>query len=633
MTETTPVRRLGALNSDGCRVLSDPGLTYADGAEGRLAEIVAGATDISSSSEELAAAATDWGTTYSLIGTRSNIVRALDLKPEMKVLEIGCGCGPITRYLGEQCGSVDSVEPMPARAKVARLRTRDLDSVEIFVGMLDDVPAVPTYDVVVVIGVLEYVGNGTADHAPYLRFLEQCHAVLKEGGTLALAIENPLGVKYIAGAVEDHTNRPFDSLEDYVLASPARTFTRRTLDGMLAAVGFESQFLAAFPDYKLPRALMADGLFRSSDALAQNLPRFPSPDYLVPRLNLADEALTWRTLVASGVGEHFGNSFYALAAKGTGPALWPADRLGLLFSTERRREFAVRAEVLDVDGALTFERARMHPVETTEHPDVRHEPAMRETVSSGTEMVRWVLENPDRRAAALREWEASVPGDGTEWMPVDLVPHNILVDADGSPTAIDQEWFVRGFSRDSVILRGLVMTTQLMARLTRQESLAPWITVADGVRALAAEIDFEVTDARRDVFFAEEAAFLGVVMPVTHETEPARDRAARDLRIIWDESLDQVRGGQRFDFQWATASAMLGGHHEELSRMRGEIGGLQGQVAAMQSDLARERQRAIRAEEEREHLMHTTLYGAALRVRRRLRRARAERAAGRTDQG
>src|SRR4051812_5352430 len=296
MTETTPLRGLDVPIVDGCRVLSDADLGYADGAEERLLEIVRSASDLSSSSQELAGAATDWGTTYSLVPTRANVVRCLDLPADAKVLEIGCGCGPITRYLGEQCALVDSIEPMPARAAVARARTRDLPSVEVYVGARADVPPVPTYDVVVVIGVLEYVGNGALAAEPYLTFLRQCHAVLKEGGTLVVAIENPLGVKYISGAVEDHTNRPFDSLEGYALESPARTFPRRTLEQMLAEVGFGSEVLGAFPDYKLPRAVMSDALFRTSDQLVEGLPRFPSPDYLVPRLNLSDESLTWSTL-------------------------------------------------------------------------------------------------------------------------------------------------------------------------------------------------------------------------------------------------------------------------------------------------------------------------------------------------
>lgn len=622
MLESTPVRRLGATNDFGCRVLSETGLTYADGAEERLAQIVGAADDISSGSEELAAAATDWGTTYSLVPTRANIVRALDLTPEMKVLEIGCGCGPITRYLGEQCGTVDAIEPMVDRARVARLRTRDLDSVEVFVGMLDDVPAEPTYDVVVVIGVLEYVGGGTQDPEPYLQFLRQCYGVLKEGGTLALAIENPLGVKYVAGAVEDHTNRPFDSLEDYVLASPARTFTRRVLEEMVASVGFGSQVLGAFPDYKLPRAILTDDLVARSPQLAANLPRFPSPDYLVPRMNLADEALTWRTLVSSGVAQHFANSFLVLASKGSGPQLWSPQRLGLLFSTERRKAFAVRGEVGESDGQLTIRRELMHP--GTAAPagtdEVSHRPAADERVVPGTDLLRVMLEHPQERATLLNRWKDLVPSDGSEWMPVDLVPHNIVVDGSGDLVPIDQEWFVRGYSRTAVLVRGLLHAAVQMAMLTRPPALSPWTTVGDAVEAMAEEIDVDLTDEVLADFFEREARFQASTAPLRGGARTTAETAHGELRQIWAQPLVEVRGGERFDVQWAHATAHLSLHVDELA-------GLREQLSLAREDLAREQQereavyqRALAAEAQRERLMRRSLYGAVLRVRRRLAR-------------
>ncbi len=575
MPDSTPVRSLGEADPRGFRVLSDAGLAYADGAEERLAEIVAAASDISSSSQELAEAATDWGTTYSLVPTRSNVVRALDLRPEMRVLEIGCGCGPITRYLGERCGTVDSVEPMPARATVAALRTRDLDSVQVLVGTLDDVPAEPTYDVVVVVGVLEYVGQGTLDPAPYASFLARCHAVLRDGGTLVLAIENPLGVKYVAGAVEDHTNRPFDSLEDYALISPARTFTRRALSGMLAEAGFGSRFLSAFPDYKLPRAVMDDALFRASDQLAENLPRFPSPDYLVPRMNLADEALTWRTLVSSGVAEHFANSFLVLATKGEGAALWPDSRLALLFNSERRPEYAVRCEVTRDGDGLVLGRSALHPgvVAADDAGDVRHAPAGTEDVVVGRGLLRVAVDEPERRGDLLRAWADRVPAD-EEWMPVDLVPHNVVVTDGGALVAIDQEWLVRGYDRTSVLVRGLVLAATQLAQLTRSERLAPWGTVSDAVQGMAAEIGLLVDDATIDRFVEAESSFQARVNTTDVETDARRLRSASDLREILGLTLDDVRGGERFDVQWARARADLARHVEVVDELEERAAGL-----------------------------------------------------------
>jgi SAM-dependent methyltransferase len=573
MTETTPVRGLATATVDGCRVLSEPEIGYADGAEPRLLEIVSGASDLSSSSQELANAASDWGTTYSLVPSRANVLRALDLPANARVLEIGCGCGPITRYLGERCSVVDSVEPMPARAAVARSRTRDLQTVEVFVGTLEDVPSVPAYDVVVVVGVLEYVGRGALDPAPYLDFLRRCQAVLVDGGTLVVAIENPLGVKYIAGAVEDHTNRPFDSLEGYALESPARTFSRRTLERMLAEAGFTpGDVLGAFPDYKLPRAVMADALFRSSDQLAAALPRFPSPDYLVPRLQLADEKLTWQTLVDSGVAEHFANSFIALAVKGAGRSLWNPERLAVFFNSERQPEFAVRSEVHGSDGDLTIVRSALFPERVPPsgpEETIRHAPAGSERVVAGRDLLQVVVEEPARRRELLRRWAELVPDD--EWMPVDLVPHNVVLTPDGGLVAIDQEWRVRGYDRTSLLLRGVVLSAVQLLSYTRPERLRPAETVSDLVQSLAADIDLVIDDRLFDEFCTRESAFQARVNTTDATFRDRRVRSADDLRSLYKMTLEDLQGGPRFDFQW--------------QRARADIDNLYGSLAQKEQDL------------------------------------------------
>jgi SAM-dependent methyltransferase len=568
MSASTPLRELQLPTSEGCRILSEPDLGYADGAESKLLEIVRAADDLSSSSQELADAATDWATTYSLVPTRANVARALDLPPDAKVLEIGCGCGPITRYLGENCAVVDSVEPMPARAAVARARSRDLESVEVYVGMLDDVPPVPTYDVVMVIGVLEYVGQGTLDPAPYAAFLRQCHAVLKDGGTLVVAIENPLGVKYISGAVEDHTNRPFDSLEAYALESPARTFPRRVLETMLGDAGFTTEVLGAFPDYKLPRAVMHDSLFRSSGQLVEALPRFPSPDYLVPRLQLADERLTWGTLVASGAAEHFSNSFIALAGKGAAPTLWSDQRQALLFASERQPQYAVRSEIRASGDDLEFARGPLYPDRASAgdgDSPVRHAPAATERVIPGRELLQVLLDEPDRRGELLRAWAALVPDE--EWAPVDLLPHNVVVTADGDLVPIDQEWTIRGYDRDVLLFRGVFLSAVQLVGRTRPERLQPAETVDDLVTALAAEIDLPVTEELFDRFCDHESAFMSVVNTSDATAEERRQRSADDLRRLRTLRLIELRGGDRFDFQWARAQADIDRLHVAMQQL------------------------------------------------------------------
>ncbi len=591
MVSDTPLRSRGTRDPSGLRILSDPGLGYADGAEGRLAEIVGSATDLSSSSRELADQATDWATSYSLVPGRANLLRSVDLRPDMRVLEIGCGCGPITRYLGERAGLVDSVEPMQARATVARLRTRDLENVQVYVGTLDDVPAEPTYDVVVVVGVLEYVGNGAKDPRPYLDFLEQIRAVLVPGGTLVLAIENALGVKYFAGAGEDHTNRPFDSLEDYALKSPARTFSRAGLAELLQGAGLTPQtVLGAFPDYKLPRVLISDALFDASPQLASRLPKFPSPDWVVPRLQLADEAMLWRTLVEAGVARDFVNSFVVLATNGdaaVGAPLWPQERLALMFNTERQSCYAVRSEVLAGPTGPVLQRRRLYPDAAAPAADagIRHEPPAAEEVLLGAELLDLAVQQPERRAELLRSWAALVP-DG-DWTPVDLVPHNIIVRDSGELVVVDQEWRVQGYARDCVLVRGLLWAAVRIAAMTRPEVGAPARTVRDLMDELAADLDLTLDDALIDRFVTAESLFQAAVNTTSATEVDRRHRSTDDLRSVMTEDLLQVRGGERFDSQWQRAVAELSLTDEKLRSM-------QAQVERLEHDLSRTLDRRVR---------------------------------------
>jgi SAM-dependent methyltransferase len=281
-----------------------------DGGEARTLEVIRGATDISSFSDELEREAGTWAERYHLSKSRANCLRPFALNREMRVLDVGGGCGAITRYLGEMCGDVDMLEPMIARAAVARVRTRDLGNVEVFVGELDAVPPKPAYDLITVIGVLEYVGAGSRSDEPYIDFLSSLSRLLLPGGRILVAIENRLGVKYLAGAPEDHSGRPFDGLEGYRAGGPARTFSRMELEMLFRAAGLSGDLYHAFPDYKLTRAVFSDRIFEPGpqQGLAWRVPRFPSPDWNSPREPWVDEEFLWRSLVQAGVGRHFGNS-------------------------------------------------------------------------------------------------------------------------------------------------------------------------------------------------------------------------------------------------------------------------------------------------------------------------------------
>src|ERR1022692_33542 len=77
------------------------GFEYPDGAdaEARLLGVVSQAKDRGTFSPELAGAISDWPSEYHLSRARHCLVRPLGIRAGDKVLELGCGCGAVTRYL------------------------------------------------------------------------------------------------------------------------------------------------------------------------------------------------------------------------------------------------------------------------------------------------------------------------------------------------------------------------------------------------------------------------------------------------------------------------------------------------------------------------------------------------------
>src|SRR3546814_4502158 len=121
----------------------------------------------------------------------------------MRVLEVGCGCGAITRHLAENFDHVVSVEGSIERAKLARLRTRDLDTVSIICGPFQEIEFVQKFDAIFCIGVFEYPAAFIAGEDPYRAALDYFSKMLTDDGILIIAIENQFGLKYFGS--EEHT--------------------------------------------------------------------------------------------------------------------------------------------------------------------------------------------------------------------------------------------------------------------------------------------------------------------------------------------------------------------------------------------------------------------------------------------
>ncbi|CAH2792292.1 MAG: Glycosyl transferase, group 2 family [uncultured Caballeronia sp.] len=443
-------------------------ISYSDGdeVEERLLGILEQASDLSVLSAELRASCTDWPSTYHLSGTRANILRPCENLLKGDILEVGAGCGTVTRYLGESGANVYALEGSFRRATIARTRTRDLSNVTVIAERFDDFRSEQRFDIVTLIGVLEYANLFTGEPEPHRAMLERIRSLLKPGGKITIAIENQLGLKYLAGAPEDHLGQPMYGIEGRYRNDQPQTFGREVLASMLRLSGYlQAQFLAPFPDYKLPAAIVSEAGMRHKDfnaaALAAQTVR--RDRQLPPYCNFALE-LTWPQVFDNGIALDLANSFLIIASPSNAPLDGP-DALAYHYSTDRLApyckettfrvsgagiEVAYKAlgrpgqsDIVQQRKVLEFHCSAPVAYSRGDALSVEFLRIVTRDTWSIDEVGTFLNEYVRRLAQLSGRAEASVIGDVEAVLPgtfFDILPQNIIVRADGGADIIDKEW-------------------------------------------------------------------------------------------------------------------------------------------------------------------------------------------------
>ncbi|NEP59973.1 MAG: class I SAM-dependent methyltransferase [Symploca sp. SIO2G7] len=471
---------------------------YSDGgeAEAYLENCLKQASDLSCHSVELTSLIRDWPSEYHFSPKRSNLLRPLRLNHCRTVLELGAGCGAITRYLGENIPKVVAVEGSRERARLAALRCRDLANVEIVCGQFQEIQFSEKFDIVTLIGVLEYSESYIKSVNPYQTALEIAKQNLAANGILIVAIENKLGLKYFAGCSEDHTRILFDGIEGYNSGQLVRTFGKQELELLLESSGLGyCHFLYPFPDYKLPDVLLtlpAEPPHQIEPFLYQWLGYDNSRDYSHQPLELFQELLVAKQIEANGFLPQMSNSFLILASQS------PESINQYLNSSCLVWKFSVMNRLTKFMSQITLTKDEEQELIVTKEPiypelaalateteeGLKHYPKIQSKFLTGVTLMEQLVQAIRNKTSTveaslkypLKTWydflvqEANrTIGSATEipGIYIDCGPGNLIVTTAGKLEYVDQEWsFTEKLPIKFVLFRCLIYTYQ---------KIYPWI--------------------------------------------------------------------------------------------------------------------------------------------------------------
>lgn len=453
---------------------------YSDGnnAEEYMLNVLKRVYDKGLFSKELAKMQKDWASVYHFSPLRANLLRPFQkrLGKNARILELGCGCGAVTRYLGECGGEVLAVEGSERRAQMAALRCKGLDNVTVLLENIQnlDPDVVGKFDVVTLIGVFEYsrvyAGGKGAEH----KILEKVRSLLKDDGVLILAIENKLGLAYFAGILEDHIGIPWGGICNVYDENGVVTYSRKELTELFFRAGFVhlEQFVPV-PDYKMPVSVITQkGLdmeeeFDSAAFCSNYLRKFQNN----PLFNLGE---AWQSVVRAGLLSELANSLCFVASVSEPKESFAesgvlAEHYSILPTGQKK--YAKKMSVRQIDGSLRCVREYLYPELSAEQAGIKNQ-ARDEPYYKGTLLVDkirnaavkpgWKAEN---LAQAFLPWYAylqEISSENGKFLPadaLDLTPFNCILDSDGKIRAFDLEWSAEDkISFDMVLVRGIVIT-------------------------------------------------------------------------------------------------------------------------------------------------------------------------------
>ncbi|MCK5686461.1 class I SAM-dependent methyltransferase, partial [bacterium] len=332
---------------------------YSDGKyfEERLLRQLRSADDLSIASDELQRMMIDWPSEYHLSPLRLNLLSPFNFTNVSTILEVGSGCGAITRQLGETCpdSKILALEGSRRRAEITRTRCRDLENVQVCCDSFADFNSQKSLDLITMIGVLEYSPSFFNSSNPVVEALKHARSMLDTNGAMIIAIENQLGLKYFNGCSEDHNGKIFGGINDQYLPDTVKTFGKNELQSLVEEAGFENvEFIYPFPDYKLPQLMLREEAFKNNTFNAGIMAgQYPSRDYICSGTKLFRETSVWNVLDRNDMLPNFSNSFLLFAFNGKGSIEDLTEPwLAKTYTSRRKKRYHIETTFLESDDKI-----------------------------------------------------------------------------------------------------------------------------------------------------------------------------------------------------------------------------------------------------------------------------------------
>ncbi|MET3648613.1 class I SAM-dependent methyltransferase [Phyllobacterium ifriqiyense] len=493
-----------------------------DGTENKIFDIIRDSDDVSLFSDQLRVQCVDWPTRYHLSPTRANLLRPLSHQLKGRILEIGSGCGAITRFLGENGGDVTAIEGSFRRAKITAARTRDLQNVTVIHDDFNNLNMDGNFDVVTLIGVLEYAGLFLKSADPVGDLLKSARRMLHPDGLLIVAIENQLGLKYLAGANEDHLNEPMVGVHDLYTKPGIETFGRADLQSRLQSAGFEKMELALpFPDYKFPSSIIRS----ETGALATTFNKAALAAEATPRdsqISSADVCFSleraWGVVDRNNLTADLSNSFLFVVSPTSDTKIFADDSLAWHFSTERQPKYCKSVFFkADANGTVLIENGLINPAAEAKFSDLPFEHTLRSehyqtgetlgvsfvkivqkkgwTAKEISDLLRCYYAVLIDQQSLIHESQKidlslKVPG-----YLLDTVPQNIILYGEQS-TAIDQEWSAKNpISLAYLMFRALTTMFRMVVSIAPPAEMR-WLNQVALYQDVFSLLDFDFNEAQ-----------------------------------------------------------------------------------------------------------------------------------------